>query len=377
MYSSVRYVLLVMRYTYLIILVFSPNKSMYKKSMMVMLALLGMATAVSTYAQTGEKKEPTIQVDAFNNLRVRHCDEWVESDKLATKRSMTLDWDEQKTLCNVFINDSEYDITVKYSYVEATIGNSWMPNCSINGGKFAALISPSGPLSFVVPAKSHIVREDKMFLPPGMEAGVMRGCLWYGIESIKWVNNTSTSMFKIENRKVILYEVLVGWASSIKNAVSWERAQSDVFITNKKIKVQKTEEWIIVSATIKNDSNVDQIINLTGKIYNFLWFEKEFAIKDKKIWPFQTVELPTTIEVIPTYKWIFDVKISVSYIPSLAFEWFDLPEEITKWGNFYETAKIFIFSRYALGVIVIILLVLRSIIKSILPKKKADTIVTK
>lgn len=343
---------------------------------MVILVVLAMVTAISTYAQTGEKKEPTIQVDAFNNLWVRHCDQWVESDKLTTKASLTLDWDEEKTLCNVFINDSDYDITVKYAYVEATIGSSWMPNCSIEWGKFASLVSPEWALSFVIPAKSHIVRKDKMFLPPGMQPGMMRWCLGYGIESIKWVNNESTSMFKIENRKVILYEVLIWGVTSIKNSVSWESVEGDVFITNKKIKVQKNDEGIIVSATIKNDSNVDQIINLSGKVYNFLGFEKEFSIIDKKIGPFQTVEIPITIDVIPTYKWLFDVKMGISYVPSLAFDGFDLPEEVTKWGYFYETAKFFIFSRYAVVALIIILFILRSIIKSFIPKKKVETVIT-
>jgi len=81
------------------------------------------------FAQT---KEPTVQVQAFNGFRVRHCDEGLESNKLSVKRSLTLDGDEQKTLCNIFINDSEYEITVKYSYVEASIGPSGMPNCSIH-----------------------------------------------------------------------------------------------------------------------------------------------------------------------------------------------------------------------------------------------------
>lgn len=326
----------------------------------------------SVYAQTWEKAEPTIQVDAFSNLRVRHCDEWLESDKLTTKTSLTLDGDEKKTLCNVFINESKYDITVKYAYVESSIGNSWKPNCSINGGKFSSLISPSGPLSFDLPAKSQKVVKDTIFLPPGMEQGLIRGCLGYGIASIKGIENESVAMFKIENRKVILYDVLIGWVTNIKNAVFWERAESDVFVTNKKIKVQKNEEGVIISAIIKNDSNVDQIINLTGKIYNFLWFEKEFSIVDKKIWPLQTVELPITIETIPTYKWIFDVKMAISYIPSFAFEWFDLPEELTKWGSFYEVGKLFIFSRYVVVVIFLALLILWRFIKPIFSKKNKN-----
>ncbi|HMS91446.1 MAG TPA: hypothetical protein PKC87_04455 [Candidatus Absconditabacterales bacterium] len=344
---------------------------MYKRVVGIGMAFaLCMTVGISVYAQTGEA-EPTIQVQAFSNLRVRHCDDGLESEKLTTKSSLTLDGNETKTLCNVFINDSNVDITVKYTYVEASIGNSGLPNCSINGGKFAALISTPEPTSFVIPAKSHIVRKDNMFLPPGMNEGIIRGCLGYGIESIKGIEDKRVEMFKIENRKVILYEVLIGGVANIKNAVSLEAQKSNVFITNKNIKVlSNTGGGLVISATIKNSGNVDQIVNLTGEIRNFLGFEKIFSIKDKKIGPFQTVELPIDINNIPSYKGIFDVKMTISYVPSLSFEGFDLPEEVLKGGSFYETGKFFIFSRYAVAVLAIVLLILRAIIKSIIPRKK-------
>jgi len=98
---------------------------MYKKVLgMGMIFALCMTVALSVYAQTGntgKKVEPTIQVQAFSNLRVRHCDDGLESEKLTIQNFLTLDGDENKTLCNVFINDSDFDITVKYAYVEASI----------------------------------------------------------------------------------------------------------------------------------------------------------------------------------------------------------------------------------------------------------------
>lgn len=345
---------------------------MYKRGLGIGMAFVLCATLwISAYAQTWEKAEPTIQVQAFSNFRVRHCDDGLEKEKLTTTKSLTLDGNETKTLCNVFINDSDFEINVKYAYVEATIWNSWMPNCSINPGKFGSLISTPEPTKFSIPPKSQVVRNDKMFLPPGMDQGIMRGCLWYGIESIKWQEDTRVQMFKIENRKVILYDVLIGWVSSIKNAVSLKSQKSDIFVTNRKIKASVNKEWgVLMSVTIQNSGNIDQIVNVTGEVSNFLGYKNVFSIKDKKIGPLQTVELPIDIGTVPSYKWIFDFKIAINHTPSLSFDWFNLPEEVKKWGSFYETGKFFIFSRYVVAVLGVVLLILRLIIRSIVPKKK-------
>jgi len=66
--------------------------------------------------------------------------------------------------------------------------------------------------------------------------------LGYGIVSLETKPGDEVSMFKIENRKVILYDVLVGGQTSIENSVSLEPQKSDVFTTNKKIKIALNKE---------------------------------------------------------------------------------------------------------------------------------------
>ncbi|MFA7298352.1 MAG: hypothetical protein WC010_01780 [Candidatus Absconditabacterales bacterium] len=335
-------------------------------------------SVTSVYAQTGNQQtgseqiiKPSIQVQAFSNLRARHCDQGLESELLTVQSSLVLNISESKTLCNVFINDGDFPIKVKYSYVDSSIGDMGTSNCDIAGSIFPSLISIPEPTTFTIPANSNIVRYDKMFLPPGMSGGIIRGCLGYGIVSLETKPGDEVSMFKIENRKVILYDVLVGGQTSIENSVSLEPQKSDVFTTNKKIKIALNKEGgVVVSATIKNNGNVDQMIVLSGKIYNFLGFEKEFSIKETKIGPYQTIEFPIIIDVIPSYKGIFDFKVSILHTPSLAFENFNLPENSLKGGVFYETGKFFIFSRYAIGVIAFLLLILWLLIKSILPRRR-------
>lgn len=334
---------------------------------------------LSVYAQTENKQnwveqdKPSIQIQAFNGLRARHCDQWLESNLLTTNSFLTLDAKETKTLCNIFFNEWDTPITINYAYVNAEIWDAGTPNCDINGWKFASLISTSESTSFTIPAHSNIIRYDKMFLPPGMSEWITYGCLWYGISSIETKPGEQVPMFKIENRKVILYNVLIGGQSKIENSVSLESKNSDIYITNKKIKVSTNKLWgIIISATIKNNGNIDQIINLTGKIYNFLWFEKEFSLEEKKIGPHQTVELPILINTIPSYKWFFNFNIFINHKPSLTFTDFNLPAESLKWGFFYEIWMFFVFSRYIIWIGILILLILWLLVKNILPRRKKE-----
>ncbi len=338
---------------------------------------------ISTHAQTGiqpnwimidtwfKAEEPTIQVKAFNGFWVRHCDQWVESDKLSIQSSFTLNSTETKTLCNVFINESDFPITVKYAYVNAGIGEDGRPSCELVGWKFGSFVTTTDPTTFTIPANSNVVKYDKMFVPPGMSGWLIHWCLGYGLESIPLQAGEEVPMFRIETRKVILYDVFVGWESKIENSVSLEQENSENYITNKKLGVAVDKEWKHkVSVIIKNNGNIDQIISITGKVSNFLWFEKEFSLEKRRVGPHQTAKLEFTIGEIPSYKWFFDVKMDISYTPSLAFADFWLSAEALKWGVFNETWMFFVFSWYVVWILVFILLFFWVIIKNILPRKK-------
>lgn len=343
------------------------------RKLWMLFSLILFFSGIFVYWQTGweqQTAEPSLQIQAFNGLWAMHCDEWLESDKLSIKSSLTLDASETKTLCNVFINESNFPITVKYSYVNAELWDAGTPNCDIAAWKFGLLISTPEPTTFTIPANSNIVRNDKMFLPAGMSGGVMHWCLWFGIVSVEPKPGESLPMFKIENRKVILYDVLIGGKSSILNAVSLETQKSDIYITNTKIKWSYSQWWLALSVTIKNSWNIDQIITWSGKISNFLWFQKEFSFWEIKVGPYQSTELVANIWNLPTYKGLFSINMDISHTTSFDFDISAIPAELLKWGVFNETWQLFIFSRYAVGAIVIVLLFLRLIIKSILPKRQ-------
>ena len=344
---------------------------MFKK-LWLFAVFLFFVSGIYVYAETWVlqtwSETPSDQIQAFNGLQARHCDQWLES--LSVTSSLTLDATETKTLCNMFMNESDFPITIKYNYVESEIWDVGTPNCELNEWKFANLITIPESSTFTIPAHGNIVRYDKMLLRPGMSGWLIHWCLAYALVSVQSSGET-IPMFKIQYRKVLLYNVLIGGQSKIENSVSLESQKSDVYITDKKIKVSSNNQWgITISAIIKNNGNVDQIITLTGKISNFLWFQKDISLGEKKIGPYQTLELPITIDTIPSYKWLFNFVISITHTPSLAFADFNLPAETLKWGIFYETWTFFVFSRYIIWVVILALLILWLLIKNILPKKK-------
>ena len=343
------------------------------------LAQSGNETIENTSVETVplvETPEKSVNYDYINDIEFRFCNKWVESSLLTERDLVTIDdWDDKK-LCLVFFNRWNQPLSIYYGYWSAEIApNNGMPMCGGDLGvwNFASMIAISDNDTLTIPAGGNIVKYDKLFLPPGIGSWIHHWCINFGLK--KDTVKDSTTMFAVQTRKAAGLDILVNGVASLKNAVSLNNQTGSVVVTNKKIKVLVNDDGkATISLLVKNEGNVDQKISMDGQISNFLWYQNKFAVEPQTLGAYGTLEIKHTIDFLPVYKGLFDIKININNTPSFNIDTSSLPQELIQGANMSETAKVFIFSWWFVGGAIVAIFILIKLISSFIKKAPVSPI---
>lgn len=351
---------------------------------MVSLLFISVISLSFTFAQSGTQESETIGIssvpidaqnnwdyyDYINDIEVRFCNKWLDSNLLTTKDLVTIDAWENKKLCIVFFNKWNKPQSIYYWYSSAEIApNNGLPMCGGDLGtwNFASMIAISEGETMTIPAGSQIIKYDKLFLPPGIASWIVHWCINFGLQEDTTLG--TTTMFSVKTRKAAWLDILVNWIASLKNSVRLDDQSGSIFTTNKKIKAFINADGnFVLSTLVRNEGNIDQIISMSGEISNFLGFQNKIVTTPQSLGAYQTLELTHVIEGLPSYKGIFDVNLSINHTPSFVVDVSSLSQDLVKGGDLYENWKLFIFSWWFLGIIVFVLLFLIKVIKSFIKK---------
>lgn len=355
---------------------------MPKRILVVCLSLVSLSFV---FAQSGSQDpeitgvQPAVSIDAqekpsdydyINDIEFRFCNKWLDSSLLTERDLVTIDSWENKPLCIVFFNRWDKPQSIYYWYSSAEIApNNGMPMCGGDLGtwNFASMISISDGDTLTIPAGANVVKYDKLFLPPWIGSWIVHWCINFGLE--KTTATDTTTMFSVQTRKAAGLDILVNWIASLKNSVSLDNQTGSMFITNKKIRAFVNADGdVVLSTLVKNEGNIDQIISMTGTISNFLGFQNKIATTPQTLGAYQSLELTHIIEGLPVYKGIFDIKVVIHHTPSFVVDVSSLSQDITQGGDLSENWRLFIFSRWFVGVIVLVLFFLIKIVKSFIKK---------
>ncbi len=331
-----------------------------------------VATPTPANTQPANAQEKPADYDYINDISFRFCNKWIASELLTEKDLVAINAGETKELCLVFFNQGDKPQKIYYGYSSAEISpNNGLPMCGgdLGVGDFASMISISGSSVMTIDPGEHIVKYDKLFLPPGIGSGIHHWCINYGQK--KDEPKDTGMMFSVQSRKAAWLDILVNGVASLKNAVSINDQQGGMFVTNKKIKASIDANGnVVIGLMVKNEGNVDQLISMSWVVSNFLGYQEKFALDPQTLWAYQSMELTHVLESIPGYKWFFEVKLDMHHNPSYNVDVSSLPKELLQWWDVSETGKLFVFSWIFVGVVVVALLVIILIIKSLFRKKQ-------
>lgn len=302
------------------------------------------------------------------DVSFRFCDDTENEAFGAWKKTFFVSPGKESEICMYFATSSETPKKVVYGFTKAESRSVGAAVCDADkwpNNDFSKYFVNKEPREFVIDKDSPKIIKEKVLLPIGM-SGVQYGCLAYSLWDYQW--SGLWGMFNLVVNKVFPISLFVGDGGDIKNAVSFVDTKGGSYTTNKIVKVIIDQENNLkLSFLIKNDGNVSQNVEITGAIYNMLWFEKPFSAQVNNLAPWKTQEVVAPVWIIPFYKGFFTANVNLKYGPVFGFDASTLSDDVKKWGTINEKAQIYIFSWATLILAIVILLIL---IKLFMPRKK-------
>lgn len=294
----------------------------------------------------------------MNNVWVKFCNDGTANDQLKNELSLVVSW-QVKNLCLYFFNVGTKAVDFVYWFSEGKNWSYWEKMCEADmttWNIFSKLIPLTKERIISVSGNSYQIEQEQIKIPLGM-SGAIYGCIAYKLQvpeykSVWW-------MFDLVVRRTAHINLFVWWKDIIRNAIKLYLLNWWAFTTNKKVKAElDSQDKLGLNFLVGNDWNISQNVSITGTISNILWFYRTFIIDVKTLIPGEKYTFVSNVGILPFYKWFFTVDFTVNNTPVFDFDTTGMSEKIKQSWSINESASIFIFSRMAVIVLIILLLVI-------------------
>ena len=304
----------------------------------------------------------TYTQDDLKNIDVRFCDNIWE---MIFKKTIDVEpWTKNEVSFCIY-NHANKQIPVKYWFTTATYNWVWTRVCqettdTVNHD-FTLIPAKNDRTVMLASGESKMIKEE-IIIPPWITTWLQIWCL---VAEIWWWDPLSMgSMFLLKVRKAFDLNIMVWGVAALKNSIKVLNTTWWVFTTNKQVKATVDKENnLVLGFLVENDWNVAQNVTITGKVYNVLWFQQEFAINNITIPPTSTNEITWNITMLPSYKWLFSIRFNIQNQPQLNFDITNIKDQSSiKTWYMSGQASIFLFSWILVVVLVLLVFVLYKII---------------
>lgn len=336
---------------------------MYKRWFVCFAALIWCAFLSVNYSHAGEFKEADM-----NSVWLKFCNEGTGEDQLKSSITLSSDAGEGKNICLYFFNVWDKTIDFVYGFSEGKIGKYGEEMCEADmttGNKFSKFIPFTHERKVSVEGHTYQTVDEEIKIPLWM-SGIVYWCVAYKLEDPEYKG--MGGMFDLVVRRTAHINLFVWGEGTIKNAIKIIPLSGGVFTTNRRIKAELDQDnKLKMSFLVENEGNISQDVNITGTIYNILWFEKSFSIDHKRLTPWEKFTFTSDIGRLPFYKWFFSVKLYAQNTPAFDFDVWGIDEKLKQTWVIEESASIFMFS-WAVVILLVILIFI--IYKAFFPKRK-------
>lgn len=304
----------------------------------------------------------TFAQNSVNDISLGFCNDG--TGNLTDKYTVMLDPWSEKDLCIYVQNKSDEVVKITYTLPKWFI-SKWGNQICGNKNDFAQFFVDNPNREIILSWNSTATIKETLKAPVWM-IWMYYWCLAYQVWTSE--DNTAWWMFNMVIRKASYVNMFVGSEDSIKNLIQLVPVTGDFYSSNKNIGLSIDENGdTILHYVVKNVGTTAQSVEIEGKFYNFLWFEKTFDSPEKKLLPQEESEQTINLWIMPAYKWLFDVRLNITWTPIFDFDVSMFWDWIKKPISVKENSTIFVFSWIYLAVLLLLLII---IIKIILPRKK-------
>lgn len=270
----------------------------------------------------------------------------------------------QQELCLYIENKSDSNLSFQYSFPKASFSKGGNQICDTSND-FARFLLDNPNRQISLSWNSSVILKETVVAPMGV-VWMYYGCIAYQMKNPETEN--MWGMFNLVVRKTLFLNLFVGSEDSISNTIQLIPATWSLYSSNKNIGASINEDGdLIVNFTVKNNGNLTQNVSLSGKLYNPLGFEKPFDMIPRKLLPGDDYQVSVNLGIVPFYKGLFSVRVSVLGEPLFEFDATGIDEKYKQAITIKETWSLFIFSWVY---VILALIILGLIIKVVIPKKK-------
>jgi len=309
---------------------------------------------------------PVAKADV-QDVSFRFCEDTGNKTFMAWKKTIFVTPGKETEICINFTTTSNTPRKVVYGFTKWVL-SAGMQVCDSDkwpNNEFSKYFTTSGEREFIITNNQPQTIREKIMLPIGM-SGVQYGCLAYSLGVLEGTG--LWWMFNLVVNKVFPISLFVGSSADINNNLILLKNSGGSYTTNTLVKANiDNANNLKLSFLVKNNGNIGQQIQITGKVNNVLWFEKDFSIQVNNLAPGAQQEVVADVGLVPSYKWFFGINFNVYHEPKFEFDISTLGETIKKWATIVGSAQIYIFSWITLAIIIVILAI---IIKLFWPRKK-------
>ncbi len=339
----------------------STIKSLYQKSKIIyfICMAIGMYKKIIGVALLGISIFwiNSVKADA-SNVYLNLC-EW-------TQDKFVIDAGTKKEICFNLQNSSKENYEIIYGFTDAHLDDNGTQICGVSpsaDSKFAQLFQNPEVKTIKLDASTGKIIKETIVVPVGV-VWTVYGCLHYTVKGS--VNQTAWSMLWVQIARFLPLKIFIGKTADIKSEIAINEVISDHYTTDKRIGISIDDENAMnIKFLVENKWNIEEDIQITGKVYNIFWFEKVFTIVPTKLGVGGKVQLVANLGIVPFYKWLFTVKFNVTNTPIFMFNIDTIDKKYTKSTSISSKVTIYIYSWIH---IVVVLIGVRLIIK-ILPFK--------
>lgn len=318
------------------------------KKVLLVMALIFISTINILSAQNVTIPEQKVEQTSMKDVQFWFCNNWL--DKISSSLNSAIKQGTPFKVCAVWINNGGTDAQINVDIADVWLTEQWSKACELTNN-FEEFINPNDLESlknFVIPAGNSIVKEFEIVFPLWIE-WKQSACFTYNL-----LKESDGSMLWVVIRSATWMDFFVGSLENIKNEF---KAENMLMSLN-------WNKDLILNFDLINVWNLESDVIATWEISNMFGFSKKISINIWNITPGMTVPVEANLWSIPSYGWLFNIKLSSTATPYFSYDISNSeidptllePKEFTIKASYFETPRMIIWATFIILILLFIAL---------------------
>lgn len=230
-----------------------------------------------------------------------YCNEWIDSLSETLNYAVN-EWTPFK-VCFMMWNSANRDIKVRIRLVDLVDGV-----CSVNNTSILQFVSQEDIEEFdeiTIPAWNYVIKEFNVLYPIWIQWD-QSACTIFNIirdTEIQW------NITAIVNRAYPMHFFVWG-LKDVKNIVT---------VDNIELLLDDNKD-LIMNFDVKNEWNLENLVELSGTISNMFGYSKKFSIEGWHVLPGSFWHVEANLWSIPSYGWLFNIDFKAFATPYFSYD---------------------------------------------------------